>query len=77
MKNKLDILNVSLFFCKFAIDLQGIWLKMNAMSTITKSLPIVFMNLVNYSQLAVFGFANFFYIKKVDFYDFNGKCNDT
>jgi|GEM_PF-2206804 len=49
IKNKTVILIAVLFFCVFAIDLQGNRIKMNATSTITKSLPIGFQNLVNYS----------------------------
>lgn len=38
-----------LFFCIFEIDLQGKSVKMNAMSTITKSLPTTIAHLVSYS----------------------------
>lgn len=35
-------------------------MKVSAVGTITKSLPIEFPTLVNYSLLAVFGYINFF-----------------
>ena len=41
--------NRSYIFFIFAIDLQGNWTKMNAVSTITKSLPTTIAHLVNYS----------------------------
>ena len=39
-------------------------MKISAVSTITKSLPIEFFSLVNYSLLATFGYINLFCIKK-------------
>ncbi|MCW2258614.1 hypothetical protein EDF67_1011036 [Sphingobacterium sp. JUb78] len=39
-------------------------MKASAVSTITKSLPIAFSVLVNYSLLATLGYINLFYKKK-------------
>lgn len=40
-------------------------MKASAVSTITKSLPIGFPTLVNYSLLATLGYINLFIVKKV------------
>ena len=39
-------------------------MKASAVSTITKSLPIGFPTLVNYSLLATLGYINLFFIKR-------------
>ncbi|AZA97599.1 hypothetical protein EG353_19610 [Chryseobacterium shandongense] len=43
-------------------------MKISAVSTITKSLPIEFFSLVNYSLLATFGYINLFVKKFKEFY---------
>lgn len=50
----------SLFYYISSIDLQGNQMKVSTISTITKSLPITFGTLVNYSLLAALGFVNLF-----------------
>ncbi|QCO45454.1 hypothetical protein [Elizabethkingia sp. 2-6] len=41
-------------------------MKASAVSTITKSLPIGFPTLVNYSLLATLGYINLFFIKELN-----------
>ncbi len=41
-------------------------MKASAVSTITKSLPIGFPTLVNYSLLATLGYINLFFIKEME-----------
>ena len=48
------------FFIFLTLDLQGNQVKESAVSTITKSLPIEFSTLVNYSLLADLGYINLF-----------------
>ena len=43
-------------------------MRASAVSTITKSLPIEFFSLVNYSLLATFGYINLFLDKKIGKY---------
>ena len=47
-------------------------MKISAVSTITKSLPIEFFSLVNYSLLATFGYINLFIKKSKNVLRFNG-----
>lgn len=48
MKNDITQITLTYFFI-FALDLQGNLVKMNAVSTITKSLPVPIVALINYS----------------------------
>lgn len=51
----------TLYFFIFAVlILQGNRMKASAVSTITKSLPIEFFTLVNYSLLATLSYINLF-----------------
>lgn len=63
-QNKVDFdLKSNRFFIFLTLDLQGNQVKESAVSTITKSLPIEFSTLVNYSLLADLGYINLFEIR--------------
>lgn len=67
-QNKVDFdLKSNRFFIFLTLDLQGNQVKESAVSTITKSLPIEFSTLVNYSLLADLGYINLFLQKIIIF----------